>query len=326
MTIGCLMTTKPFEKDGRTIRFTKETLEESCADLNRNAHVPIGLDHDPSLMPVGRTGGAWIIETEEEWGLFAELIINTEAEKKFHRSSGTYIADLNSGGSDKKICSASGSNDKEHIRIDADRSDFDDDKSWEKFSSEINNKNCELSVKEYGRNALESIAGYLLIYLGIWTLIRFEKFSRHTVDETMRKVGDELSNKWSKVILDIISSFEKSSSKRINTYHALVNIGGEIDLVLVFDRRKHDFNLQLDSFNFSEIADIMSCYSDIIENAQEVTLIQSSDGVWKFHHMKMKDGNIVGDWNNYEKSVKRWKEIRAKYGNVSVSPAGKESE
>ncbi|MDE0332711.1 MAG: hypothetical protein OXL41_12660 [Nitrospinae bacterium] len=314
MSIGCLMNTKPFQKDGRTIRFTKEALEGSCEDLNRNAHIPLGVDHDPSMMPVGRTDRAWITKIEEEWHLFAEFTINTEAEKQFHQSSGTYIADLNVGGSSKGICSASSLKNKEGIRIDADRTDFDEDNSWEEFSSVVKSRNCGLNVKEYGRNSLESVAGYLLISLGIWMLVRFEKFSRHIVDETMRKVGDELSDKWSKSILEILSSFEKSSSKRMNTYHALVTISGEIDLVFVLDRKKQDSSLKLDSFNFSQIASVVSCYSDIIENAQEITLIQSSDGAWKFHHMKMKDGNIVGDWNNYEKSVKRWQELQAKHG------------
>ena len=309
-----VMTTKPFEKDGRKIRFTKEALEGSCEDLNRNAHIPVGVDHDPSMVPVGRTNRAWITKSEEEWHLFAEFIINTEAERQFHQSSGTYIADLNVGGSSKGICSASLSNSEKGIRIDADRTDFDEDRSWEEFSSVVKSRNCEINIKEYGRNSLESMAGYLLIYLGIWMFVRFEKFSRHIVDETMRKVGDELSDKWSKSILEILSSFEKSSSEKVNSYHALVAIGGEIDLVLVFDREKHKSSLKLENFSFSEIANVISCYSDIIGNAQEIMLIKEGDGAWKFHHMKMKDGNIVGDWNNYEKSVKRWKEIRAKHG------------
>ena len=326
MSIGCLMTTKPFKKNGQTIRFTKEALEGACDDLNRNAHIPIEVDHNPSMMPVGRTGNAYITKAEGEWSLFSELVLNTEAERLFHPLSGTYIADLNVGGSSKKICAVSRSSNSERIEIGADRTDFEHRESWDEFVAEVEKKSMDVTVKEYGRNAIDPMIGYLCIPLGIWTIMRIEKFARHVIDETMRKVGDELSDKWSNLILDILSSFEKSSSKKVSRYHVLVTISGEVDIVFILEREKKKYDDNIDSFKFSDIASVVSCYSDIIENASEITLIQSNEGVWRFSHVKLKDGNIVGDWKNYERSVKRWKEIGDRHGNVSVSPAGKAEE
>ena len=64
-------------------------------------------------------------------------------------------------------------------------------------------------------------------------------------------------------------------------------------------------------------------YSDILVEAQEVTLVCERQGGWNLQHIKTVDGNIIGDWRWYQASVKRWTELRERHGNVPVSPGGK---
>ena len=323
--IGCLATTGYFIRGDQRVRFAKEALEHSAKEINEESHVPLCLDHDPSLMPIGRTVRAWVQNTGDEYSLFSEFLVVLDAEGCEHKRSGTQVANLCLGNSNRGFASRE-CEDYDNVVISVDRCDFESSKSWGKFLQDMKRVNHVVSAKEYARNSVDpegimlfSMAGWSV---AIWVLIRAERFARHLVDETLRKVGDNASDKLSRLISESMGLFEESVSPRIEKYHVVIVVQGKPDLVLVIERKKGDTSYAIEEYDLKSIGSILEQYSDILTDAQEVTLLKDKMDVWKFQHVKTKNGNIVGNLENYQEAVKQWKRLRRLHGEVGISPAG----
>ena len=165
--------------------------------------------------------------------------------------------------------------------------------------------------------------GLILITLGAWAVLRLEKFARHVIDETLRKVGDKVSDKLSTLILDTMGVFEQTASKKISKYHVVMIFPGRPELVLVSERLVGDLGDVVDEVDSKEIGDVLARFGDIFSEAQEISLIREQQSGWTFQHIKTVDGNIIGDWDCYQASIRRWAQLKKLRGGMPVSPAGK---
>ena len=323
--VACLMTTDWFEKDNRNIRFSEETLEDQRKQINEEAHIPFGFDHNPILMPIGRTDSAWLGKANGTISLMVNFFVHLDANAQPHPKSGTKIADLQLGNSNRGFVSNRQDETDDGVVISVDPSDFDNSASWNAFVKKMTDADRTVRVNEYARNALDP-DGLILITLGAWAVLRLEKFARHVIDETLRKVGDKVSDKLSTLILDATSVFEQTAAKKIEKYHVVTIFPGRPELVLVIERQVGELRDVVDEVGSTEIGDVLAIYGDIFAEAQEVTLIREHKSGWTFQHIKTVDGNIIGDWECYQASIRRWAQSKKLRGGVLVSPAGKPSE
>ena len=322
--VACLMTTDWFQKEGRNIRFSQEALEDQRKQINEVAHIPFGFDHNPTLMPIGRTDGAWLERTDDRVSLMVNFLVHLDVDTQPHPKSETNIASLQFGKSDRGFVSNKQTEADGDVVISVDPSDFENSESWDAFVRKMTDKNRTIQVKEYARNAVDP-DGLILITLGAWAFFRLEKFARHVIDETLRKVGDRVSDKLSNVILDTISVFEQTTSKKIEKYHVVIVFPGHPELVLVSERLVNELDKPL-TIDSAEMGDLLARYGDLFSEAQEITLIREQRGGWKFQHIKTVDGNIVGDWECYQASIERWEQLGKAHRGMHVSPAGKPGE
>ena len=323
--IGCLMTTDWFQKDNRNIRFSEETLEDQRKQINKEAHLPFGFDHNPILMPIGRTDSAWLERAEDAISLMVKFVVHLDVDAERHPKSGTNIANLKLGKSDRGFVSNRQSGADGGVVISVDPSDFESSDSWDTFVQKMASEDRTVKVREYARNSVDP-DGLVLITLGAWAVLRLEKFARHIVDETLRKVGDRVSDKLSNWIIDAIGVFEQTASKEMEKYHVVIIFPGRPELVLVSERLVGEVGDVVDGLDSTEIAGVLARYGDIFSDAQEITLIREQRGGWTFQHIKTVDGNIVGDWECYQASISRWAQLRKLHGGIPVSPAGKPSD
>lgn len=319
--VGSWMTTDRFQKNNRTIRFSEKALEDQMKIINNEAHIPIGLDHNPLLMPVGRSNRAWLERTQDNVALMVEHFVCLDADAHEHPKSGTKIANLRIEKSERGFVKQQNLENEDGVEICVDPSDFENRESWDMFFRQLAGADRTVTINEYARNSIDP-DGIILISLATWAAFRLEKFARHTIDETLRKVGDRVSDRLSELILKTTSMFEKTRSVTMKRYHLVVRIPGNPELVLISERMAGQAGNPLGNLDSQEIGDVLAGYGDLLVDAQEITLIKSLEGKWKFQHIKTVDGNIVGDWNCYQASVERWNELRNKHGHVPTSPAG----
>lgn len=323
--VACLMTTDWFEKDNRNIRFSEESLEDQRKQINEEAHIPFGFDHNPTLMPIGRTDSAWLERANGTTSLMVNFVAHLDANAEPHPKSGTRVADLQLGNSNRGFVSNRQGEGDDGVIISVDPSDFQDSESWNAFAKRVKSDGRTVRVREYARNALDP-DGLILITLGAWAVLRLEKFARHVIDETLRKVGDRVSDKLSTLILDATRIFEETAAKKIEKYHVVTIFPGRPQLVLVSERQVGELRDVVDEVETTQIGDVLATYGDMFAEAQEVTLIREHKRGWTFQHIKTMDGNIIGDWECYQASVERWAELRNLRRDVPVSPAGRPSE
>ena len=323
--VACLMTTDWFEKDNRNIRFSEETLEDQQKQINEEAHIPFGFDHNPILMPIGRTDSAWLERTNGTISLMVNFFVHLDVDAQPHPKSGTKIANLQLGKSSRGFVSNRQDGTDDGVVISVDPSDFENSESWDAFVRKMTSDDRTVRVREYARNAVDP-DGLILITLGAWAVLRLEKFARHVIDETLRKVGDRVSDKLSTLILDTMGVFEQTAAKKIEKYHVVMIFPGRPELVLVSERQVGKLSDVVDELESTEIGDVLATYGDMFAEAQEITLIREHKSGWAFQHIKTVDGNIIGDWECYQVSIRRWAQSKELRGGIPVSPAGRPGE
>ena len=277
------------------------------------------------LMPIGRTDSAWLERTNGNISLMAKSLVHLNVDAQRHLKSGTNIANLQFGHSNRGFVSKQKNGDNDGVVISLDPSDFASSQSWDTFVRKMASEDPTVKVREYARNSLDP-DGLILISLGAWFFCRLEKFARHVIDETLRKVGDRVSDKLSNLILDTINVFEQTASTDIERYHVVMIFPGRPELVLISERLVGEIGEVVDELDSTEVGDVLARYGDIFSDAQEITLIRERNCAWTFQHIKTVDGNIVGDWECYQASTRRWEQLRKHHGGVPVSPAGESGE
>ena len=319
--IGCWMTTDSFQKDNQKIRFSEETLEDQMQEINKEAHIPFGLDHNPMLMPIGRSNRAWLERSQDNVALMVEHFVCLDADAQEHPKSGTNIANLQIGESNRGFVKQQRVENDEGVEIFVDSSDFENPEAWDTIVRQMACEDRTVTVREYTRNSIDP-GGIILISLAAWASIRLEKFARHIVDETLRKVGDRVSDRLSELIIETMGLFEKTASATMKRYHLVVVFPGIPELVLINERMVGDRGNPVTDLDSRKIGELLAGYGDLLVEAQEITLVKNDQSAWKFQHIKTTDGNIIGDWNCYQASVQRWMELRNVHGQVPGSPAG----
>ena len=87
--IARLITTRPIEMPGGTIRFTEESFQGVLDTINGSRAVRQGVNHDPTYPPSGKNTSAWTVAEDGFTSLYVE-VDDTHVVKrtKFQRLTG----------------------------------------------------------------------------------------------------------------------------------------------------------------------------------------------------------------------------------------------
>lgn len=315
---SCIATTALIKKGFGKIRISKGTLEDQAKKLNEEWHIPITLDHNPLLMPIGRTDSAWIEKSEDDYRLMTKVLLELNAESKEHKKSSTQIAHLKFGES-RGFVKAKENENTARIEIQITPSDFEDPEHWKMCQQQISGDSETFRVTGHEQFSEESIGLIRMVIsdpqliglasVATWLMFRVEKFARYTVDKTLREVGEGISKKWGERILGALKIYEGTKSQTKKKYLWVIVVEGIPDLILVSEREAGKSGILAQELNVDEIFNELSRYEDLLQDAQEIALVKPKQGNWKFQHIKTKSGEIIGDWECYQGAIKRYMEI-----------------
>ena len=298
--IARMATTTVVERGGISIRIGKEAIESVSDQLNGERSLAFTIDHDPSCMPIGKTTGAWVEPFGDEYAVMARIHVEDDARSVIHMKSRTELFHLSFVDEPRPFIQRV--RDASHSRVTGgvDLANFDNPQSHATFVDALTHIDDDIACKRIGRYSVEPEPLIQLILLhpaisaalgiGLWTLRRVEKFVRYTVDETSRKLADELSESLSCKIKKIVRAYknQRSNDRRVL---AEIVVPGEMTLVLLVEIA---YKEEFPAISLEKLTVEMEKYGDLLRQAEEATFARTEAGEWEFQYLTTRTGEVFG--------------------------------
>ena len=221
-----MATTAVVERGGISIRIGKEAIESFANQLNGDRSLALTIDHDPLCMPIGKTRDAWVEPLGDEYAVTARIHV-ADARRAIHMKSQTELVYLDFVDEPRPFIHDFKNASQSRITVGVDLANFDNPQSHATFVEAVKHIDDEVACKTIWRYSIdpEPLIQLVLSHpvisaalgIGLWTLRRVEKFVRHTIDETSRKLADELSGSLSCKIKSIVGAYKnrRSDDRRV---------------------------------------------------------------------------------------------------------------
>ena len=311
--VARVATTHPMEQAGVEICLTKESLESASEQANGERAIPFTVEHDPFCLPIGKTTEAWVEPYGPEYALMARIFIEDKPQSVIHEGSKIELVYLNFEDSPKPFLMKATNIEDYQIEVIVDFTSLPNKEESDSFLEDLKVIDSEASLRHGGRFSLgpEPLVQFILsnpdvslaLAIGGWSLNRVEKFVRYTIDETLRKVADEISDSWSGKLIDFFKAYKNRQSKDDRpTVSQIIVPTDDFHLVLLARIENDEEHPRLD---FEELTTEMSMYVDLLEDAEEVTFARKGTDGWEFAYLKTKSGKVVGTRECYEKTLEK---------------------
>ena len=283
--------------------------------LNGKRALPFIVQHDPSCMPLGKVTDAWIEPFGQEHALMARFYIES-AQAASHVPSSTKLVYLSFQNAPKPfILECKPTEDNSITVVGVDRANFKDTSSRDAFLDAVADIDSHFAFTEVGRHSLvpEPLIEFLLsdelaLAIGLWVLRRAELFLRHTIDETLKKVGNTISDDLSTKIKKTLQAYNHHRDADSRPITVKVLIRNDPNLVLLSRvSPAEDFPC----INLENLATELKKYRDILLHAEEVTFLRTGPDGWKFQYLKTRKGEILGTGECYSRTLERLREVNA---------------
>ncbi len=307
-------TTHLVEQAGAKVRLPKTSLESASEQANGERAIPFTVEHDPFCLPIGKITEAWVEPYGPEHALMARIYIEDKPQNVIHEGSKNELVYLNFEDAPKPFLMKDTNIEDCQIGMMVDLTSFPNEGEYDKFLEDLKVIDSEISLRRYGRFSLgpEPLVQFILsnpnvslalAIVGGWSLIRVEKFIGYTIDETLRKTADEISDSWSRKLIGFFKACKNRQSKddRPTVSQIIVPTDGA-HLVLLARIRSDEEHPRLD---FEKLTAEMSKFADLLEDAEEVTFARKGIDDWEFLHLKTKSGKVVGTRECYEKTLQK---------------------
>ena len=307
------------------VQFTKESIESAANQLTSKRAMPFIVQHDPSCMPLGKVTDAWTEPFGSEHSLMARVYIES-AQAASHVPSGAQLVYLSFQTAPKPFtleCRRSEHNSLTAVAVD--RANFRDASSHAAFLDAVADIDNHFTFTEVGRHSVvpEPLIEFILsdglaLAIGLWVFRRAELFLRHTIDETLKKTGNAISDDLSTKIKRIYQAYirHRDADDRPTTIKVLLR--NDPNLVLLFRVGPADDSPPMD---LDKLAVELKKYRDIFLHAEEATFLRTGDDGWKFQYLKTHKGEILGTRECYGRTLERLLEVTN-----ATSPASSEEE
>ena len=313
--IACMATTGVVERGGISIRIGKEAIESFPNTLNGERSLAFTIDHDPLCMPIGKTTGAWVEPLGDEYAVMARIHVEDAARSAIHMKSRTELVHLNFVDEPRPFIQRVQDANQNRITVGVDLANFDNPQSHATFVNTVTHLDEEIACTIIGRHSVEPEPLIQLILshpaisaalgIGLWTLRRVEKFIRYTIDETSRKLADELSESLSSKIKAIVEAYknQRSDDRRIL---AEIVVPGDMTLVLLVEiAHKEEFQ----AISLYKLTAEMEKYGDLLRQAEEATFAQTQAGEWEFQYLTTRTGEVFGTAKCYKRTMDKLRRI-----------------
>jgi len=195
-------------------------------------------------------------------------------------------------------------------KVSVDLVNFAGVESFEGFQKDLALEDDEIDCHIQGRHSLtpEPFIEFVIsnphlsaaLAVGVWVLGRVEKFIRYTVDETSKKVADEISEAISSKVKSILRVYQKHQVEDDRPIVLKLVIPGDRDIILL---SKVEDVADFPSIDLTPLVIEMEKYGDVLRCAQEATFARTEDGDWEFLFLKTQKGEVIGTPACYERTM-----------------------
>ena len=301
------------EQGATTVRLTREVIESVSDQVNGERSLPFSVEHDPYCMPIGKIKEAWVEPFEDEYVVMARIHVEDDAQSAIHMRSGTELVYLDFASAPKPFVQQFKKADQSLITVGVDLANFDNTQNHAAFTDAVNCIDEEITCEFVGRHSLESepLIRFVLSYPeisvalsvgGLWILKRVEKFIRYTVDETLKKTADEISDILSAKIRQIVSSYKNYQSGDKKPILIEIIVPNDMNLILL---TQIDRDEEFPSINLKKLTTEMEKYGDLLQQAEEITFARTGVDDWEFLYLKTRTGEVFGTSECFKRTTQK---------------------
>lgn len=318
--IARIAKTGVINEGGVRVKITKEAIDSLAAAMNGDRVAPIiGPEHDPFCLPLGKIIEAWVEPLGNEFAVGARLYFEDDIKQLTHSASGTQIVLLNFNKAPKPFKRKIWNEEQSGILVNVDWANFDTKVQYDQFSGDIKQIDEEITCSNSSRHSLvpEPIIQFVianpelslaLAAGGSWILQRVGNFASYTIDETSKRIAEDISHPLNETLKRIFSSYKRHQSRDDRPILTESVIPGDVTLVLLARTRGDEFH----GMNMKSLTAEMEKYGDLLQHAEEATFAQTENGNWDFLHLKTRTGEVVGTLKCYERTAERFDELNRK--------------
>lgn len=305
-------TTRPFRQGSEEIELTIESLESASELANGARSIPFTAGHDPFCMPIGKITETWGEPYEDEHALIARIYVEDDIRYLTHTAHGTQLVCLDFEDAPKPFKRAYVDIDENQIIVGADLTNFDSRQEFIEFTNDVDKIDDEITCKSLGRLSIvpEPLIQFIVsnpelssaLAVGVWMLSRVEKFIRYTVDETLRKAADDLSDSLSGKIRDIMTAYRNRQSGDSRPVLTKIVIPGDVNLILLTRTASVD---EFPDIDLTSLTEAMEEFGEFLQCAEEATFARAGNNGWEFQYLKTRSGKVIGTPECYERTIKK---------------------
>ena len=295
-----------------TVRMPREVIESVPDQVNGERSLPILVEHDPYCMPIGKIKEAWVEPFEDEYVAMARFYVEDDARNMIHMRSGTELVYLEFASAPKPFVQQLKEADQSLVTVGVDLANFDNMQNHAAFIDAVNHIDDEINCEFVGRHSLEPEPLIRIVLshpeicvalsVGLWILKRVEKFIRYTVDETLKKTADEISEILSAKLMQIVRSYKNYQSGDKKPVSIEIIIPNDITLILL---TQIDRDEEFPSINLEKLTKEMEKYGDLLQQAEEVTFVRTGVDDWEFQYLKTRTGEVFGTLECFKRTNKK---------------------
>ena len=215
--VVCMATTAVVEQGGVRVSIAKEALDSLSDQVSGERALPFCVEHDPLCMPIGKVKEAWIERIGTEYAAMARVYVEDTVQELRHAMSGSRLVRLSFSKVPKPFVRELKRGQHDSIVMSIDRANLGSPATYNAFVDSVKAIDPEIVQGSIGRRSLvpEPLIQFIVsnvdlgiaLSVGLWTLKRAEKFLRYTVDETLRKAADGISDRLSSKITEVVKAY-----------------------------------------------------------------------------------------------------------------------
>ena len=299
------MVVPKFDRYGGS-QITSKAAHDMADHANGDRAVRSILEHDPHFLPVGKVAGVVVEELEDRF-IFRSIVDDTHQVRRFyHQPTLQQMVEMTYTNDSRPFVRESFGMPSGTIDARADPINFDAPEVYESFVTEaIDPEELADHAGLMTRRSLtpEPVIQFFINYPELaavfsWMLWRGQKFLTYTVDETLRKSGDHISDVLSQRIRRVIDKFDRHRTvdSRMATSHIVFSGNPDIHLLT----RNSNIEEQTD-ISLGTLCRQMEVHADLLDLAESVTFARDDKNEdWHLLYIETSMGTVIASNQSYQ--------------------------
>ena len=283
-----------------------EAVMDLAVQANGDRAIRSILEHDPHYLPVGKIAKVLVEEKEEHFVVQTTIDDSHDIRRFHHPSTDDEMVEVTFTNDDRPFARLAFSPESRTVDANADLANFSGMSAYNTFVAEAEDPSD--LADHAGMLMRRSLTPEPLIQFIIndpilsavlgWIVWRGGKFLTYTIDQTLRKAGEEISEVLSRRIRNVIKKFDehRANDDRPVTSHIVVQRVPEIHLLTRCYGVENNTDIGLAS-----LCKQLEAHKDLLESAESVTLARENRNEdWKVLYIETAAGTVVAPAKWYE--------------------------